>query len=202
MVTDGVAAPVEVAIDRETRRIAKMYGCDRGTGEAVPVAFDLSHLGIEWAFCPECGSEEIRYEEGRHKQCANCGQEWFSDLDYRDVVAKNLRFGAAIAASRISTLERELEEARGNCVRLLTAAQEDFVLMKETAATVMSLTQRERAASAALTAAEAKVARMGEALKDVHRVLCDTRIAPSHLVGADIEWCIDHCRIGMQEPTP
>lgn len=54
----------------------------------------------------------------------------------------------------------------------------------------------------ALTAAEAKAARMGEALKDVHRVLCDTRIAPSHLVGADIEWCIDHCRIGMQEPTP
>ncbi len=69
------------------------------------------------------------------------------------------------AADLISTLERELEEARGNCVRLLTAAQEDFVLMKETAATVMSLTQRERAASIALTAAEAKVARMGEALK-------------------------------------
>lgn len=64
----------------------------------------------------------------------------------------------AEAADLISTLERELEEARGNCVRLLTAAQEDFVLMKETAATVMSLTQRERAASIALTA-------MGEALK-------------------------------------
>lgn len=68
------------------------------------------------------------------------------------------------AADLISTLERELEEARGDCVRLLTAAQEDFVLMKETAATVMSLTQRERAASIALTAAEAKAARMGEAL--------------------------------------
>jgi hypothetical protein len=46
---------------------------------------------VAWAFCPECGSEEIRYEEGRHKQCANCGQEWFSDIDYTDVCAKNLR---------------------------------------------------------------------------------------------------------------
>lgn len=46
---------------------------------------------MTWQFCPECGCEEVRYEEGRHKQCARCGQEWFSDIDYLDVVARNLR---------------------------------------------------------------------------------------------------------------
>ena len=45
---------------------------------------------VAWIYCPECGSEEIHYEEGGHKQCANCHQEWFSDIDYSDVVQSNL----------------------------------------------------------------------------------------------------------------
>lgn len=53
-------------------------------------ATTIERLTAEWTFCPECGSEEVRYEEGRHKQCAACGQEWFSDLNYVDVVQKNL----------------------------------------------------------------------------------------------------------------
>jgi NADH pyrophosphatase NudC (nudix superfamily) len=45
---------------------------------------------LPWIYCPECGSEEIRHEEGVHKQCAVCLQEWFSDIDYTDVVAANV----------------------------------------------------------------------------------------------------------------
>lgn len=47
-------------------------------------------MDVEWKYCPECGSEDIRYEEGRHKQCKNCHQEWYSDIDYTDVVMGNL----------------------------------------------------------------------------------------------------------------
>jgi hypothetical protein len=50
---------------------------------------------VKWTYCPECGSTEIRYEEGDHKQCAVCHQEWFADIDYTDVVQKNLSSGCA-----------------------------------------------------------------------------------------------------------
>lgn len=43
-----------------------------------------------WSYCPECGSEEIHYQEGNHKQCARCHQEWFSDIDYTETVMGNL----------------------------------------------------------------------------------------------------------------
>lgn len=43
-----------------------------------------------WKFCPECGCEEIHHQEGDRKQCANCHQEWFSDMDYTDVVRTHL----------------------------------------------------------------------------------------------------------------
>lgn len=43
-----------------------------------------------WMYCPECGCEELRHEEGEHKQCTNCYQEWFSDIDYSEVVRGNL----------------------------------------------------------------------------------------------------------------
>jgi putative hemolysin len=58
-------------------------------------------VAAAWAYCPECGSEEIRYEEGGHKQCAICHQEWWTDVDYSDVVRKHLhewKYGAAPAA--------------------------------------------------------------------------------------------------------
>lgn len=46
---------------------------------------------LEWEYCPECGSYEVSYEEGIHKQCADCSQEWFSDVDYTDVVRSHLQ---------------------------------------------------------------------------------------------------------------
>lgn len=45
----------------------------------------------KWEYCPECGSEEIRHQEGDHKQCEVCHQEWFSDLYYTDTVKANLK---------------------------------------------------------------------------------------------------------------
>jgi len=62
-------------------RITAMLTAAPG-GEGEPVA---------WGYCPECGSEDVRYEEGDHKQCAACRQEWFAYIDYSDVVQKNLR---------------------------------------------------------------------------------------------------------------
>jgi len=65
------------------------------------------------------------------------------------------------ARSQLDALTAERDEARNHATTLLRTAQEDLVLMKETAATVTSL--RERA-----EAAEAQLARQGEALK-AHR---------------------------------
>lgn len=44
----------------------------------------------DWSFCPECGSESIRYKEGDHRQCGNCFQEYFSDVDHTAVVMAHL----------------------------------------------------------------------------------------------------------------
>lgn len=46
---------------------------------------------VAWSYCPECGCEELHHEEGEHKQCANCHQEWFSDINYSEVVRGNLQ---------------------------------------------------------------------------------------------------------------
>lgn len=46
---------------------------------------------VAWSYCPECDCEELHHEVGEHKQCANCHQEWFSDIDYSDVVRGNLQ---------------------------------------------------------------------------------------------------------------
>lgn len=43
-----------------------------------------------WSYCPECGSEHVQHHEGEYKQCADCYQEWFSDIDYTNVVRKHL----------------------------------------------------------------------------------------------------------------
>jgi hypothetical protein len=57
-----------------------------------------------WSYCPECGSEDLQHEKGEHKQCANCHQEWFSDIDYSEVVRVNL---ARLKAARVVLPERK-----------------------------------------------------------------------------------------------
>lgn len=59
-------------------------------------------VGVKpWGYCPECGCEEPRFGEGPHKQCARCYQEWFTDIDYSEVVRCNLQklFIAAFAVT-------------------------------------------------------------------------------------------------------
>jgi len=46
---------------------------------------------VSWSFCPECGCKELHHEEREHKQCKNCHQEWFSDIDYSETVRWNLQ---------------------------------------------------------------------------------------------------------------
>lgn len=54
---------------------------------AAPV---VERQPVAWSYCPECGCEDLHHEQGEHKQCANCYQEWFSDIDYSEVVRGNL----------------------------------------------------------------------------------------------------------------
>jgi hypothetical protein len=63
-----------------------------------------------WSYCPECGCEEPRYGEGPHKQCARCFQEWFTDIDYSEVVRGNLErlfVRADLSAAREAAARRE-----------------------------------------------------------------------------------------------
>ena len=43
-----------------------------------------------WGYCPECGNTEYTSHVGCGNFCTNCGQEWHSDIDYSEVVQKNL----------------------------------------------------------------------------------------------------------------
>lgn len=69
---------------------------------------------VAWSYCPECGCEELHHEEGEHKQCASCHQEWFSDIDYSDVVRGNLAKLKAEQPAPVSvaigTLHRDCDE--------------------------------------------------------------------------------------------
>ena len=55
---------------------------------------DAAYVGRNfhgWEYCPECGSLETEDpQEGCGYFCANCGQEWHGDIDYSEVVRKNL----------------------------------------------------------------------------------------------------------------
>lgn len=57
---------------------------------------------IEWYYCPECGSLEST-PSGSIKGfcCSDCGQEWFSDIDYTGIVRYKL--------NRLKQLERDLK---------------------------------------------------------------------------------------------
>lgn len=66
-----------------------------------------------WAYCPECGCEDVRHEEGEHKQCAQCHQEWFSSVDYSDVVRKHLSGKYIDKDVEIERLRAELGECKG-----------------------------------------------------------------------------------------
>lgn len=66
----------------------------------------------EWAYCPECGCEELHHEQGEHKQCANCHQEWFSSIDYSRVVREHLSGKYIDKDAQIERLRTDLELTR------------------------------------------------------------------------------------------
>ena len=56
----------------------------------LEAALSEQEAGI-WKWCPECGCENSKptgFDDGRF--CSKCGQEWFTSLDYSDVVRRNL----------------------------------------------------------------------------------------------------------------
>lgn len=85
----------------------------------------------EWAYCPECGCEELHHEQGEHKQCANCYQEWFSSVDYSDVVRKHLSGKYIDKDAEIERLRAQVSAGAGHVLayklsrqRLLGRARE------------------------------------------------------------------------------
>lgn len=63
----------------------------------------------EWAYCPECGCKDMHHEQGEHKQCANCYQEWFSDIDYSEVVRGNLEKLKASPPAPVAVVDENSE---------------------------------------------------------------------------------------------
>ena len=71
----------------------------------------------EWKYCPECGCEEYEqgiWEKGNQEHiCTGCGQSWFDDVDYSDVVRGHLTewqslksSGAEYIAGLVGALEK------------------------------------------------------------------------------------------------
>ncbi|QHJ83076.1 MAG: hypothetical protein [Caudoviricetes sp.] len=71
---------------------------------------------VAWKYCPECGSEEIYHQEGEHKQCAECHQEWFSDVDYTGVVRGHLKKLKAAQLEQVAVAQTCCGSCPGGCV--------------------------------------------------------------------------------------
>lgn len=82
--THGWSAHTILALLAKIESIATRHPAPESSQQAGGVTVKA------WDFCPECGSEEIHHEESNHKQCAVCHQEWWTDVDYTEVVRKYL----------------------------------------------------------------------------------------------------------------
>ncbi len=84
----------------------------------------------EWKYCPECGCEEFCNEnqlgEGM-RVCNNCGQDWWTDIDYSDVICKKL--------NKLSEVMKENETLKATALSYNEDAKRHFTdwsnLMKE-----------------------------------------------------------------------
>jgi len=71
-----------------------------------------------WAFCPECGSTDTENESGTYKQCAECGQDWYIDINYSVVIKEKLQMGRSLEAelqshkSAINGMQDELDKVK------------------------------------------------------------------------------------------
>ena len=95
--------------------IAAGWGKDKAATYSIPLyaapVQPVKQEPVAWMYCPECGSLDVRYEDGNHKQCASCAQEWFSDIEYSDVVRQNLNRLHAAPVDAKAIRAEALEEA-------------------------------------------------------------------------------------------
>ncbi len=111
---------------------------------------------LPWPYCPECGDGKPRAaaytNDPTIRQC-NCLQEWFTDIDYTDVVQKNLAKRKGLerdltdAHARIAELEKATQEAHEEKVAINNALNEtdskgidEIEQIKDLAATIARLT--------------------------------------------------------------
>lgn len=72
-----------------------------------PISYDAAVEEVAWLYCPECGCADCDIIGwNKERVCTKCGQSWFRDIDYSDVIKKNLNSWkiakAALAAMGIS----------------------------------------------------------------------------------------------------
>lgn len=87
---DETGNPANQSIVRVITHIQRGYGLPDDICVLSYAAPVVERQPTPWSYCPECGSQKLHHEEGEHKQCANCYHEWFSDIDYSQVVRGNL----------------------------------------------------------------------------------------------------------------
>lgn len=69
----------------------------------------------KWKYCPECGSPEIVNEnlvKQGFRECKDCGQEWWTDVDYSETlqkVIKNLHSKIAVEKQKSERLLKALK---------------------------------------------------------------------------------------------
>lgn len=58
------------------------------------VKYTRDDKDAKWKYCPECGCDKYtmltRYADSAENNCKECGQIWFTDIDYTDVIKSNL----------------------------------------------------------------------------------------------------------------
>lgn len=54
-------------------------------------AIEHTRKKAEWKFCPECGSDRYRNIYANELQCMDCGQSWFRNVNYADIMDKKLK---------------------------------------------------------------------------------------------------------------
>lgn len=131
--TAGMVLPVVLPARKSAVETFTTYGLGECAGwnaclEAVEEAVRLEQVPaaqpqgepVAWTYCPECGCEEIHHQQGRHKQCAECHQEWFSDLDYSDVVRGHLK---KLKAERPAPVSVVLPERLQQVLKFLDGAE-------------------------------------------------------------------------------
>jgi len=113
-----------------------------------------------WKYCPECGCVgfvENKMGDKEERTCTQCGQDWFVDVDYSDVVIKKLK--------EITSLRGEIDE--------LTRLLDEKECWKEAKLNAKTAVKK----SLEATDLRSIIREMGEGLKDSSNMLIDAGFA-------------------------